>query len=79
MKHTWKNPTIEFNQEPGDDIVIGGGSGQSTTDPYPCSYKDWLTLFADDYDLDDDVDFDDYRTWWEENEFSEEEWDEYNS
>lgn len=63
---------------PGDDTVIGGGTGQSTTDPFPCDFADWQTMFAEDYDLDEDIDFNDYATWWEENEFSMDDWDRLN-
>lgn len=63
---------------PGDDVVIGGGTGQSTTDPFPCSYAEWQIMFIDDYDLDDDYDFDDYGQWWADNGFSLEDWVELN-
>ncbi len=59
---------------PGDDVVIGPGTGQSTTDPYACSYEEWQDLFEGDYDYDADLDFDDYVAWWYENGFSEEDW-----
>lgn len=78
MKHTWENPIILFQDEPGDDIVIGGGSGQSTTDPFPCTYKEWQTMFEEDYDLDEDIDFDDYGTWWADNGFSLADWNSIN-
>ena len=55
---------------PEPTTVIGGGSGQSSTDPYPCSYEEWLTLFSDDYDLDGvSGEWEDYVAWWDDNEF----------
>ena len=43
-------------------VVIGGGTGQSTTDPYACDYNDWLNLFAVDYNG-NGYDNDDYIHW----------------
>lgn len=81
MKKLWNFPVINPLNDEGDSTVVGGGTGQDTTDdPYPCSFNDWMTLFQDNYDGDEDgiIDFEDYRTWWEDNEFSMEAWDEYN-
>lgn len=61
-----------------DDDVTGGGSAQSGFKPYPCSFDDWLKMFHTDYDEDGDFDRDDYRTWWIENQFSEDDWNKYN-
>ncbi len=73
-------PFILFNDDPGDDIVIGGGTGQSTTDTFVCSYDEWLKLFADNYDMDDEeiIDFNDYGQWWADNGFSVEDWERFN-
>ena len=68
-------PFIGRGMTPTDDVVIGGGSGQSGEKPYPCSFDDWLTAFADDNPF---AELDDYRTWWKENGFSESEWNIYN-
>ena len=78
MKRMWKNPIIKPHFEPGDDVIVVGGTGQSSTDPFACSYSDWQVLFADDYDLDDDIDFDDYGQWWADNGLSVEAWEELN-
>ncbi|GEM_PF-5206729 len=61
---------------PTDDVVIGGGTGQSGTDPVPCSYNAWLnSVWCGEYDLQEPSGtFDDYGTWWAENGFSMEEW-----
>ena len=49
--------------EPTSDVVTGGGTGQSTTDPYACDFDDWMNLFASDVNGDGQTDFDDYRQW----------------
>jgi hypothetical protein len=73
-------PGILFTiPDPQPTTVVGGGTGQSTTDPYPCSYSDWLILFSDDYDLDGtEGTRDDYMQWWNDNNFSMEAWKAYN-
>ena len=87
MSKKWFYPILFSQDTPGDDIVIGGGTGQTTTDPYPCSYDDWLVLFSDDYDYDGDDTAgtrNDYRTWWEwmmedyPDKFNEDNWKEFN-
>ena len=50
---------------PEPTTVIGGGTGQSTTDPYACDFNEWMSLFASDIDGDNDTDFDDYRLWFQ--------------
>ena len=73
------NPLILLGDNPGDDNVTGGGTGQSTTDPHPCSYSDWLILFSDDYDLDGtEGTRNDYMQWWYDHHFSTEAWQAYN-
>ena len=61
------------------DPEIGPGSGDSTDDPFACSYEDWLSMFEGDYDGDGDTDFDDYRRWWTDHGFTEAEWGQYNT
>ena len=58
------DPFILLSGTPGDDVVTGGGTGQSTTDPYPCDYDDWLAMFAVDYD-NNGFDENDYRQWFQ--------------
>ena len=48
---------------PGDDVVIGGGSGQSGQEAWLCEYEDWLTMFQGEYDGKDGISFDDYAIW----------------
>ena len=48
--------------EPSPTTVVGGGTGQSTTDPYACSFAEWMTLFAQDYNS-NGIDNDDYIHW----------------
>ncbi len=44
------NPFILLSSNPGDDIVTGGGSGQSGSDPISISYQAWLnSTWCDDY------------------------------
>ena len=58
-------PGILFTMPtPQPTTVVGGGTGQSTTDPYACSYADWLNLFAYDYDG-NGFDENDYKTWFQ--------------
>ena len=35
---------------PGDDVVIGGGSGQSGQEAWLCDYEEWETMFKGEYD-----------------------------
>ena len=48
--------------DPEPTTVTGGGTGQSTTDPYACGYDDWVTMFAQDYNG-DEIDYNDYIHW----------------
>ncbi len=59
----------------GDGDETGGGSAGTSDDITACDYSEWLEMYGDDYDLDDDIDFDDYRTWWIDNNLSEDTWD----
>ncbi len=52
---------------PEPTTVIGGGTGQSTTDPYPCSFSDWQTLFGEDLDGNDKLEMNDYMIWFQSN------------
>lgn len=64
----------------GDGSDTGQGSGGTTgnDDIMVCFYNEWEEMYGGDYDLDGDIDFDDYRTWWNENGLSAEAWNEYN-
>ena len=58
-------PGILFTiPDPSPTTVVGGGTGQSTTDPYACDFNDWMNLFAQDYNG-DGIDFEDYRKWFQ--------------
>ena len=51
----------------GDKVtVIGGGTGQSTTDlTDPMRYEEWMiSEYADDLYIDNVIDFTDYAIWW---------------
>ncbi len=58
------NPFVLLTMpEPSPTTVVGGGTGQSTTDPYACDFTDWMNLFASDVNGDGQTNFDDYRQW----------------
>ncbi len=50
---------------PEPTTVIGGGTGQSTTDPYACDYNDWQNLFASDVNGDNEINEADYKLWFQ--------------
>ena len=65
----------------GGAVVIGGGSGQGSTDPInasPCSYAFWLEHFAEDVIQNGTIDEYDFGAWWEGNGFTKEDWEELN-
>lgn len=64
--------------EAPDVTETGAHTGQSGSDPFPCSFEEWQTLFAVDNDLDGDIDFDDYGIWWYEEGLGIDAWNEYN-
>lgn len=43
--------------------IIGGGSSQTGQEPFACSYDDWLMMFADDFDDNDNGEPDDIEEW----------------
>lgn len=75
-KKLFKSPFI-FGLSAGDDVVIGGGTGQTSTDIWACSFEEWQTMFGDDINKDGQIDFDDYRAWWINN-FDEDTWELFN-
>lgn len=63
----------------GDDTGHGSGGTTGGGDIMICDFDEWLEMYGDDYDGDDDIDRDDYQYWW----FniaglSQEDWDELN-
>ena len=71
------NPFILLSGEPGNEVVIGGGTGQGGVDTptSPMSYNDWLQAdWAEDIILNGTIDEDDYAAWWESWEFSQADW-----
>jgi len=57
-------PGILFTMPtPQPTTVVGGGTGQSTTDPFACDYDTWLNLFAGDYNNDGETNGADYEQW----------------
>lgn len=77
-KNTFAPGVLITFSEPQPTTVVGGGTGQSTTNPFPCNFSTWQTLFSDDFTFDHEENFDDYMQWWYNNKFSMEAWDEYN-
>ena len=79
-KRRFVMPTIILNSgwSGGDGGETGDGSGglpgPDDIDYTKCGYEEWLEWFPADNNLDDVIDFEDYRTWWIENELSEEDW-----
>ena len=58
-----------------DTGVIGGGTGQGSTNPIPIGYEAWLeSIWKEDIIQNGTIDEDDYAAWWEANKFSEEDW-----
>ena len=51
--------------DPEPTTVTGGGTGQSTTDPYACDFNDWMTMFASDLNNDGNMDETDYKIWFQ--------------
>lgn len=80
MKKIWEKPNILFGIEPGGDGEdTGGGTGQSGDLPFPCDFDYWTIMFEDDYDGNGEIDFADYRAWWDLMGFTKEEWEEWNT
>lgn len=73
-------PSVILTGWGGEGSDTGHGSGGTTggDDTMVCDFDEWLEMYGDDYDLDEDIDFDDYRTWWQKNGLSADAWAEYN-
>ena len=78
MAKNFIKPVIRMSQWGGEGSEIGGGSAGTSPDITAVSFNEWLEMYGDDYNLDDSIDFDDYRTWWIENELSDEVWAAFN-
>lgn len=88
MKNKFSLPIIMLTDPtptPGNGGVIGGGTGQSGTDPLnpynsPLSFAAWKTSeFWSDYDSfygndNNTPDFEEYCMWWLDNNFTIEQW-----
>ena len=65
----------------GDDsgTVIGGGTGHGSTNAVPCSFEAWLnSTWASDLIQNGTIDEYDFAAWWENNNFSQEDWEDLN-
>lgn len=86
MKKNWNLPRITVATSTispgGDDVVIGGGSGQDgfepITDVVACSYAYWLDHYKAEYTDDDVIDEYDFAVWWDRAGFGEDLWKELN-
>ena len=80
MANKFVFPSVILSGWGGEGSDTGHGSGGTTggDDTMVCNFDEWLEMYGDDYDLDEDIDFDDYRTWWQENGLSAEAWEEIN-
>ncbi len=79
-KKEFVNPFILLSGWGGDGTDTGAGSGGTpgNDDITICTYNEWYEMYGDDYDLDDDIDFDDYGQWWADNGLSLDAWEELN-
>ena len=73
------SPLILLGDKPGDDTVIGGGTGQGGVNPGVVrpSYDSWLNsdLAYDYYPAGEGIDIDDYACWWLDQGFTAEEFE----
>ncbi len=77
------NPLILLGDTPGDDTVIGGGTGQGGVNPIgaaPCNFSFWVNNYAtSEWDATGDgYDYYDFGDWWRAQGFSESDWNELN-
>lgn len=65
----------------GEGNVIGGGTGQGGVNPFPMSYEDWVNSgfqYGYDFDGDNEYSLEEFASWWEDNGFTEDQWEEFN-
>lgn len=78
-KKSFKLPMLILTGWGGDGSDTGLGSGGTSDDITACTYEEWKEMYWGDYDLDgEEGTFNDYKTWWFENELSEDLWYELN-
>ena len=79
MKKTFDAPLIILTA--ASPMDSGGGSdigGADSLKPLPCSFCEWAqSRWCADYDLNGEVDFDDYARWWAQSGFSTDAFTEY--
>ena len=77
-KKTFRLPTVLMSGWGGDpeDPIIGGGTGQSGSDPYAMSFSAWLASeFADDCaPVTPGITMEDYGAWWVDSGLTEAQW-----
>lgn len=80
FKKKFKQPYI-FGLTPGEDIVIGNGSGEDGFDPdqpNAVSFASWMEHYAEDIDGSQEIDYQDYLIWWGSYDFTQEDWEDVN-
>ncbi len=75
MAKNFIKPVILKSSWGGDGSEIGGGSAGSSTDISAVDFYEWIEMYGEDFDNDGDIDWDDYRTWWIDNELDPDIWD----
>lgn len=68
----------DITPDPTNPVVIGGGTAESTTDPFPCTYDEWWDMFGSDNNGDSQIDEKDFARWWSENNFTQADWERLN-
>lgn len=63
-----------LDPDPEDPSIIGGGTGSGTTNPYPCSFNDWMNDFGEDFTGDSLINWEDYGKWWADGGLTQEQW-----
>lgn len=81
MANKFVFPSVILTGWGGEGSDTGHGSGGTTGsgDIMACTFDEWLEMYGDDYNGDGDIDREDYRKWWLDNELDEDLWNEYNN
>lgn len=77
-KKSFIKPVILNSGWGGEGSDVAPGSGGTSTNVTAVTFDEWIEMYGEDMDLDDDIDFDDYRTWWLENELDPALWESFN-
>ncbi len=78
-KKVFMTPFVLLSGWSGGEGGEGGhGSGGTSGDITGCSFAEWLEMYGEDMDLDEDMDMDDYGQWWANNGLSLDLWKDLN-